>query len=323
MIRFHLYAFVAGFILDLIIGDPHFLYHPVRAIGKFVSFLEKKFMSKEKTSKDKRLYGTVTVLLVCLITACIAGGLLVASYSVNSYAGMVMETIMSWQVLALKCLGSESLKVYKVLKAKDLIKARKALSMIVGRDTENLTEEQVIKACVETVAENASDGVIAPMFYLALGGPIVGFIYKAINTMDSMIGYKDDRHIDYGRCAAKLDDAVNFIPSRLCAFMMIISCSILGKAFSVKNAWKIFRRDRFNHASPNSAQTESVMAGALCIQLAGPASYHGIIEDKHFIGDALRTIEVNDIKRANRLLYVSSFLWEIVFTGILFMMEKL
>ncbi len=322
MIKYHLYAFIAGFILDLIIGDPYFLYHPVRAIGKLISFFEKVFLSTEDVGRKKRFYGTVTVFLVCLITAIVSGGLLVASYLINIYAGIVMEVIMTWQIIALKCLGSESRKVYKVLRTHDLVKARKAVSMIVGRDTENLTEEQVIKACVETVAENASDGVIAPMFYLAIGGPVLGFIYKAINTMDSMIGYKDDRYIDFGRCAAKLDDAVNFIPSRFCALMMVVSCSIPGKAFSMKNAWKIFKRDRFNHESPNSAQTESVMAGALSIQLAGPASYHGIVEDKKFIGDALRTIEIDDIKRANRLLYVSSFFCEIIFSGILFMMEK-
>ena len=198
--------------------------------------------------------------------------------------------------------------MYRRLSEHDLRGARKAVSMIVGRDTERLDEEGVAKAAIETVAENASDGVIAPMLYLALFGPVGGFSYKAVNTMDSMVGYKNDRYHAFGTAAAKLDDAVNFIPARISAMLMILSCCFLGKEFDQKNAMKIFKRDRYQHASPNSAQTEAACAGALGIRLAGDASYFGKIVKKPYIGDPLRAVETEDIRRANRLLYGMAFL---------------
>jgi len=303
---YHLTAFFLGFILDLIFGDPYRLPHPVRAIGKLISFLEAKLYGKSRN----RLRGFLLVLAVCLIVEACAFMLLFGGYKINAILGCIIESIMTYQLLAAKCLKVESMKVYEKLENGTLEEARKAVSMIVGRDTDMLTDEEVTKAAVETVAENASDGVIAPMLYLAAGGPLLCFLYKAINTMDSMIAYKNERYIDFGRFAAKADDIVNFLPSRISAFLMIFACTFLGSSFSFRNALQIYRRDRFNHESPNSAQTESVCAGALGLKLAGPASYGGIVEAKPFIGVERRKIEHDDIKRANRLMYAAAFICE-------------
>ena len=204
-------------------------------------------------------------------------------------------------MLAARSLYNESMKVYK---AQDTETARKAVSMIVGRDTESLDRDGIIRAAVETVAENTSDGVTAPVIYMALGGAVGGFFYKAANTMDSMIGYRNEKYEKLGKFAARLDDVLNFLPSRITALAMIISSYLLG--FDGKNAWRIWRRDRRKHASPNSAQTESVCAGALGIRLAGDAYYFGELHKKPFIGNDVRPIENEDIRRANRLMYVSS-----------------
>lgn len=219
------------------------------------------------------------------------------------------------------------MKVYNALKNDGLEAARKAVSMIVGRDTQCLGVEGVTKAAVETVAENTSDGSIAPMLFLAIGGPVLGFFYKAVNTMDSMVGYKNDRYMDFGRAAAKLDDVLNYIPARLSARLMIFSCLFLGKEYSYKEAKRIYLRDRYNHASPNSAHTESVCAGALGLELAGDASYFGKIVKKKTIGDKHRAIEAEDIKRANRLLYATAVSCElmsvVILTGICVLWYKL
>lgn len=195
--------------------------------------------------------------------------------------------------------------VYTPLKENDVESARKAVSMIVGRDTQGLDSVGIAKAAVETVAENTSDGVAAPLLYIAIGGPILGCLYKAVNTMDSMIGYKNDKYMEFGRFAARLDDVFNFLPSRICALVMIAVSGLCG--FDGKNALRIWRRDRRNHASPNSAQTESVMAGALNIRLAGDACYFGKVHKKPYIGDDNRMIEPEDIPRANCLLYAVTF----------------
>ena len=311
--KYHLLAFCAGFLLDLAFGDPYWLPHPVRAIGKLISFLEKMLYGK----KLRRFRGFVLVLLVCLTVELCVFAVLAAGYMVHPVLGCILEALMTYQLLAAKCLKVESMKVYDKLENGTLEEARKAVSMIVGRDTANLTAEEVAKAAVETVAENTSDGVIAPMLYLAAGGPLLGFLYKAVNTMDSMIAYKNERYIDFGWFAAKTDDAANFVPSRISALLMISACAFLGRSFSFKNAWRIYKRDRFNHESPNSAQTESACAGALGLRLAGPASYAGIIENKPFIGDETRKIENADIKRANKLMFAASFLCEGLCTAIM------
>jgi len=254
--------------------------------------------------------GAGLVVMVTTVTAAAAWLLLKAAYSLSRYMGMAVEVLMTYQVLAAKSLRVESMKVYDCLKAGDLEQARTAVSMIVGRDTKRLDEEGVAKAAIETVAENTSDGVIAPMVYLAIGGPVLGFLYKAVNTMDSMVGYKNDRYLYFGRAAAKLDDMANYVPARLSALLMIVVASLSGKEFSGKQAFRVWKRDGRNHASPNSAQTESACAGALGIRLAGDAWYFGKLVKKPYIGDSLRKAGWEDIKRANRLMYGTAFLCE-------------
>ncbi len=307
---YHMTAFFAGFVLDLLLGDPHGWPHPIRWIGNLIGFLTELFLKKadrclqvETLSKRKGSLGLQMVIIVITISVTICFLVLFLAYTFNPIFGVIIESVITYQCIAAKSLYTESMKVYWALRDDGLQAGREAVAMIVGRDTASLDEQGVIKAAVETVAENTSDGVIAPLLYLAIGGPVFGIAYKAINTMDSMVGYKNDKYMDFGRAAAKLDDVVNFIPARISAWLMIISCVFLGKDFSTAGAYRIFKRDRFNHASPNSAQTESVCAGALGLKLAGPASYFGRIVEKKYIGDGLRKIELDDIKRANRLMF--------------------
>ena len=226
--------------------------------------------------------------------------------ALHPLAGLAVQLFWCAQALAARGLVQESRNVYKELAKGDLPAARRAVARIVGRDTENLTAEGVTKAAVETVAENASDGVIAPLFYMLIGGAPLALTYKAINTMDSMLGYKNKKYLYFGRCAAKLDDAANWLPSRLAALLWVAAAALAGG--SAKGAWRIWRRDRRNHASPNSAQTESACAGALGVQLAGPAYYFGEYYPKPTIGDALHPIEPEDIRRANKMMYAESLL---------------
>ena len=313
---YHMAAFTIGFVMDLLFGDPYWLPHPIRWIGRLIGWLDRKLLGETdgavRDEAAERKKGRWLVAFVLLLVFFFAAVVLFAAYQIHPAAGIIAESIMTYQMLATKCLKTESMKVYRRLSEHDLRGARKAVSMIVGRDTERLDEEGVAKAAIETVAENASDGVIAPMFYLALFGPVGGFSYKAVNTMDSMVGYKNDRYHAFGTAAAKLDDVVNFIPARISAMLMILSCCFLGKEFDQKNAMKIFKRDRYQHASPNSAQTEAACAGALGIRLAGDASYFGKIVKKPFIGDDLRPVEAEDIVRVNVLLYRSAVIGEIL-----------
>ena len=312
--KYHILAFFFGFLLDLLLGDPYWLPHPIRLIGSLISGLEKKLLNRktERNNKNELKDGAVLVFLVLTITLCISAILIFVSYYIHPCLGVLIETIMTYQILATKCLKVESMKVYHCLQTEGLEAARKAVSMIVGRDTSILDEEGVAKAAIETVAENTSDGVIAPMLYTALGGPILGFFYKAVNTMDSMVGYKNEKYLYFGRAAAKLDDFVNYIPARISAYLMICAAFIGGKDYSGRDAYKIYKRDHRKHASPNSAQTESVCAGALGIRLAGDASYFGKVVKKPFIGDALRSVEYEDIKRINRLMYLTAWLCELI-----------
>ena len=297
-----LIALCAGFVLDFCVGDPRWLYHPICAIGNWIAFLEKKLRKIfPKTPSGEKIAGVFLVILVLLFSAGIPLAVLILLYRWNFWAGLVVETFWCYQLLAMKSLKTESMKVYEELKQGSLAGARQKVSMIVGRDTEDLSEEQVAKAAVETVAENTSDGTVAPLLFMAVGGAPLGFLYKGINTLDSMVGYKNEVYLFFGRFSAKLDDAANFIPARVSAFLMIGASVLLGMDF--RNAWRIFRRDRFNHASPNSAQTEAVCAGALDIQLAGDAYYFGKLYPKKTIGDRLRAIRYEDIASANRLLY--------------------
>lgn len=299
-------ALCIGYILDLCFGDPYWLPHPIRLIGKLISVTEKCIRKLfPKTQKGELSGGFFFVLIVLAVSTIVPTCIIWFGFSIHFYVGLLIESIMCYQMLATKSLKVESMKVYKKLKDGDLDGARKAVSMIVGRDTENLTEEGIAKAAVETVAENTSDGIIAPMIYMAIGGATLGFFYKAVNTMDSMVGYKNDNYMYFGRIAAKLDDILNYLPARISAFLMFFSSFILQ--LNYRQAWKIFRRDRYNHASPNSAQTESVCAGALDIQLAGDAYYFGKLHKKKTIGDPKRSVTYEEIVLANRLLYMTSF----------------
>lgn len=321
---YHIFAFIAGFVLDLLIGDPHFIPHPVRLIGSLISFCDKRLncdagynISEKKLNLIKYKRGMLLAFTVIFATFAISVIIIVAAYSINLYAGVIAEAVMTWQILATKCLRVESMRVYDALRTDGVDAGRRAVSMIVGRDTSVLDAAGVTRAAVETIAENTSDGVIAPMLYNAIGGPVLGFVYKAVNTMDSMLGYKNDKYMYFGRFAARLDDVVNFIPARISAYLMIAAAFIGGRQFDGKNAYRIFKRDRFNHASPNSAQTESVCAGALRVQLAGDAVYFGKLVKKKYIGDGLREIEYEDIKRANRLMYITAFLCELLSVAVM------
>lgn len=295
-----------GYILDLILGDPYSIPHPVIAIGKLVTFCTNRLLNENNTSYRKRINGLIMVLIVVLASAFVPFCILYLAYSIHICAGVIVESIMCWQILAAKSLKIESTKVEKALKENNIEKARYNVSMIVGRDTKELDAEGITKAAVETVAENSSDGVIAPLFYMLSGGAVLGFLYKGINTLDSMAGYKNDKYIDFGMAAAKLDDIANFIPARISAFLMILSAFILK--FDAKNAWRIFKRDRYKSTSPNSGQTEAACAGALGIELLGDAYYFGKLVKKPSVGDATRSIEPDDIHNANKLMYCMAFI---------------
>ena len=300
-------AVLGGFGLDLLLADPAWMPHPVVGMGKAIAALESGLRRLfPATPAGERAAGRVLAAVLPVGTFALTAGALALAYRLHPAAGFALELLWSWQALALRGLAGESGKVYAELARGDLPAARKAVSRIVGRDTAALTAEGVTKAAVETVAENFSDGVAAPLLYLLIGGAPLGLAYKAVNTMDSMVGYKNKRYIDFGRAAAHLDDAANFLPARLAALLWIAAAGLAG--FDAKNAWRIWRRDRFCHASPNSAQTESACAGALGVQLAGPAFYFGEYYDKPTIGDGSRPVEPADILRANRMLYLAGFL---------------
>ncbi|MBO5387984.1 MAG: cobalamin biosynthesis protein CobD [Lachnospiraceae bacterium] len=317
-----------GFLLDLIIGDPNYSWHPIRLIGKLIDktdkLLRKIFSINEQRElhKTRKLVaGTFLVVVVLLVSL---GGTWLALYvaeKIHRLVKLTVEVILAYQMLAVKSLKDESMKVYHALKAGDIQGARYAVSMIVGRDTKDLDEKGITKAAVETVAENTSDGVIAPLFFMLVFGVAGGVFYKAVNTMDSMIGYKNDRNIYIGRVAAKLDDVVNYIPARVSAVCMLMAGGIMG--YSVRDGWRIFCRDRFNHASPNSAQTESVCAGLLGVKLAGDAYYFGKLYSKPTIGDAVKEIYVEHIKVVNKFAYVTAVITLVVGVGMLLLLELL
>lgn len=300
-----------GFILDCILGDPYTMPHPIRLIGTLISRTEQAI--RRIFRRHLRCGGFVLVCIVTLLSATVPLLLLSAAYSWNLYAGIAAESILCYYMLAARCLRDESMKVYDAEKEQDTERARKAVSMIVGRDTSVLDDNGIIRAAVETVAENTSDGVTAPILYMSLGGAVGGVFYKSVNTMDSMIGYTNETYRDIGFFAAKLDDVLNYIPSRLTALCMILAAFLLG--MDGKNAFRIWRRDRRKHASPNSAQTESVCAGALQVRLAGDAWYFGELHKKEYIGDAMREIAYEDIRKANRLMYVTALLMLAVSLG--------
>lgn len=305
--RYHVIALTIGFLLDLKLGDPWHWPHIVKFFGNRIAGGERVLRKLMPNSRQGEVWGgTLLVLWILLLAAALPGAVLWCCYHVHWLLGLLTESLLCYQLLAMKGLKQESMKVYDQLKQQNLPGARQAVSMIVGRDTQHLDETGVTKAAVETVAENASDGVIAPMFYILLGGGVLGAMYKAINTMDSMLGYKNERYLYWGRTAAKLDDVVNYLPARLTGLLLVAAAGLQG--LDGKNSWRIFCRDRYNHASPNSAHGEAACAGALHVQLAGDAWYFGQLYKKPLIGDADRPIESEDIRRANRLLYGAGWL---------------
>lgn len=310
-----LFALGIGFVLDLVIGDPQWAWHPIRLIGAWISICEKGIRKiVPDTEKGLLAGGVILVILVTGVSTGIPLLLLWGAEWISPWLRLLLESIFCYLLLATKSLKTESMKVYQELVKPDLKGARYAVSMIVGRDTDCLDEEGVAKAAVETVAENTSDGIIAPMLFMAIGGAAGGFFYKSVNTMDSMVGYRNDRYLYFGRFAAKFDDVLNYIPARLSAWLMIAASACSG--LDAKNAKKIYLRDRYNHASPNSAHTEAVMAGALGVQLAGDAWYFGKLHQKKYIGDAHRHVTPEDIKTANHLLYATAILTIVILLGL-------
>ena len=301
------WAVLGGFVLDALFGDPAWLPHPVVYMGKAISKLEKFLRPRlSKTPQGELLGGAIVAFCLPVGTFLLTGLVCWGAARLHPLLGLAVQMFWCGQALAARGLVQESTNVYKELKKPDLPGARKAVSRIVGRDTAELTAEGVTKAAVETVAENASDGVIAPLLYMLIGGAPLALTYKAINTMDSMLGYKNEKYLYFGRVPAKLDDVANYIPSRLAGLLWVAAAAFTHN--DAKGAWKIWRRDRRTHASPNSAQTESACAGALGVQLAGPAYYFGEYYAKPTIGDALRPIEPEDILRANRMMVAESIL---------------
>ena len=308
-------AIVLGFCLDLLLGDPEWMPHPVVYMGKAISALEKRLRRVFPANEEGLLRaGRVLTATLPLGTLALTGLVCWAAAQLHPLLGLFVQTVWCWQALAAKGLYTESTAVQRQLEKEDLPAARKAVSRIVGRDTQALTEAGVAKAAVETVAENFSDGVIAPLLYMLLGGAPLALCYKSINTMDSMVGYKNEKYLYFGRAAAHLDDAANYVPSRLAALLWILCAGLCGQ--SLPGAWRIWRRDRRRHASPNSAQTESACAGALGVQLAGPAWYFGQYYDKKTLGDSLRPIEPRDIARTNRVMLTGSTLAVLLGAGL-------
>lgn len=309
---------ILGFGLDLLVGDPHSIAHPVVFIGKLIQATERLVRRLfPKTRRGEEWAGGILWLVVVSVSTALPALLLGLCYGISPWLGLGVESLLCAQILATKSLKDESGKVYSALESGDLEASRQAVGMIVGRDTTRLDDKAVTRAAVETVAENTCDGVVAPLLFLALGGAPLGFFYKAVNTMDSMLGYVEPPYKNIGLVPAKIDDAANLLPARLSAGLMLAAGWFLR--LDVKNGWRIFRRDRYRHASPNSAQTESVCAGLLGLQLAGDAWYHGCLHKKPFIGDAYREIEYGDIPRVCRLLYATALLALLVFGGVKFL----
>ena len=305
MIAGHIISLPVAYILDLLFGDPSCIPHPIRGMGKTIGGCERLVRKWSGGSREKELVGGIFLVLVNLLFwGIFSFGICFTGYQIHFGLGVAVESFLCFQLLAAKGLKSESLKVYDALTKGTIEEARTAVSMIVGRDTQDLTEEGVTKAAVETVAENFADGVTAPLFYMAIGGAFFGYLYKTVNTMDSMIGYKDEKYLHIGRAAAKLDDVCNYIPARLSAVFLIMASPLCG--LDARNAWRIWRRDRRNHASPNSAQTEAAAAGAMGIQLAGDAWYFGKLYKKKTIGDKNRDVVASDIVKVNQLMVAAS-----------------
>ena len=310
MLGYHILGFAIGSALDLLIGDPHWMPHPVVAIGRWIARLDQKLLGKSpdglSVSSQRARGGALTALVIAPVAA-VSAGAVALSYFIHPALGIGVESVLTCYCLAARSLQKETDHVVDELEEHGIEGGRKAVSMVVGRDTQDLDEEEVIKASVETVAENTADGVVAPLIYLALGGPVLGLVYKAVNTMDSMVGYRNDRYRHFGTAAARLDDAAGFVPARVTGLAICAAAHLL-KGFDGREAWRIFRRDRYNHKSPNSAQSESAMAGALGLKLGGGAYYFGQWVEKPTMGDGERHAVREDVKKSQKLMYASAAL---------------
>ena len=307
----HLFALLLGFCVDLILGDPRWLPHPVQGMGWLIAKLEPPLRTAfPKTQRGEMHAGVCLVILVVGLTGMSTGVILWAASLIHPMVQGLLEVVICWQILATKSLRTETMKVVHALECGSLADGRRAVGMVVGRDTDQLTEEEVLAAAVETVAENAADGILAPLLWAAVLGPVGGMCYKAVNTMDSMVGYQNERYLHFGRAAALVDDACNFLPARISGLLMCVAAYF---GFNGAGAFHIFFRDRKNHKSPNSAHTEAACAGALGIQLGGTHLYFGKPVEKPTIGDPTRSVGMEDVKRANNLALLTAVLALVLF----------
>ncbi len=301
-----------AFMLDSIFGDPPSMPHPVRLIGAYISSFEKQARKLAKSELGIKAAGVLLLISTAGLSYLFTWFVLRLAGRINPYLYHAVNILLMYTCIAARCLSNEGGRIYQSLKAGDLEKSRKQLSMIVGRDTDNLDESGITRGAVETVAENTSDGVIAPLFYMFIGGAPLAMAYKAVNTMDSMVGYKNERYLHFGWAAARFDDAANYIPARLTGILIVLASMLLGLDY--KNSLHILRRDSRNHSSPNSGFPEAAAAGALGVQLGGTNYYFGKPVVKPTIGDTMRTLDRNDIKSVIRLMYMASILALILFS---------
>jgi len=317
---------VFAYILDLIFGDPRRLPHPVRGIGWLIQRFETLLRRFAKTPGTEKMAGIVLVIAIVLPVFFLCRLLILSASSISLYLGLAVSVLMAYTTLAARALADSAQAVLSSLDKGDILRARKELSMIVGRDTENLDEKEIVRAVVETVAENASDGVVAPLFYMALGGPALAMAYKAVNTLDSMVGYKNARYINFGRAAARLDDAANFIPARITAVLICLAAGLLRRLkpaatpspqpsppggvgdSAFQSPWRVMLRDGRNHPSPNSGWPEAAMAGALGVRLGGQSTYGGRLSRKPFLGNGTPVPEKKDVEKSVRLMYCACLL---------------
>ena len=304
-----------AYILDLVFGDPQNIIHPVQIIGKMISLGEKILLKEKSGSRYKFFAGIILNIFVVSITY----GLTCLIYKSSKISGVftLIEIYLMYTVFSVNSLAREGNRVYNILKEGNIEKARKDLSYLVSRDTETMDEKMIIRSTMETISENTVDGIVAPMFYIFLGGLPLAMTYKAINTLDSMVGYKNEKYMDFGKFSAKIDDVANFIPARITGILIVIGSIILG--YDYKNSLKVFIRDRKNHSSPNSAHAEASVAGALGVQFGGRVSYFGKEVDKPVIGDKIKDFELEDIKKNIKIMYITSFLslaiFSLIFAG--------
>lgn len=299
-------ALLIGFCLDLLFGDPHWMPHPIRIIGNSIDKLEAFLRKKNDSATRQKKMGVLLLGVISLGTLVFYIALKVITYKVNFWLGVVIESLVIYQILAIKCLKTETMRVYNALEQDDISSARKWISYLVTRNTDEMTEADIVKAAVETISENIVDGITSPLLFIAIGGAPLGMFYKAVNTLDSMVGYRNDKYEHFGWASAKLDDILNFVPARLTGMLIVFVAYVFG--YNGKNAWKILKRDKRNHTSPNSPYSEAPVAGALSIQLGGKATYFGVTKEKATMGDPIKPIERKHIKETNRIMIETSIL---------------